>query len=111
MALEQALQADVPVRMPARAAPARPNLAMFQCSRVHLQRAVIPPSTRMFAPVIQLERSATSSATISATSFGDPRRPSRTDWANTSGGAPVASLKALRASLPPGVTTGPGDTT
>jgi hypothetical protein len=63
----------------------------------------------MFAPVIHFPRSDASSATTSATSSGDPRRPSGTDWANTSGGAPVASLNAFRASSPPGVITGPGD--
>jgi len=81
------------------------------CSRPNLQRAVIPPSTRMFAPVIHFPRSDASNATTSATSSGDPRRPSGTDWANTSAGAPVASLNAFRASSPPGVITGPGDTT
>ena len=57
--------------------------------------AVIPPSTKMFVPVIQFARSDTSNATTSATSSGDTRRPSGTDLANTSAGAPVASLNAL----------------
>jgi hypothetical protein len=65
----------------------------------------------MLASVIQRERSDASRATTSATSSGDPRRPSGTDCANTSAAAPVASLNALRASSPPGVITGPGDTT
>ena len=76
-----------------RVAPAGPNRATCQCSRVRassrpkLHRAVIPPSTRMFAPVIHFGRSDTSNATTSAMSSGDPRRPSGTAWVNTSAGS------------------------
>ena len=49
----------------------QPELVVVNES-LSLQRAVIPPSTLMIPPVIQLARSDTSNATTSARSSGAP---------------------------------------